>query len=104
MIRELRDGDVEAFVELRREALLDSPLAFVASLDDDVFSSPGTVREQLRGAPESVIIGAFKCERKMSDGKSSVVYLPRNITTRSITIFTRCDTLLTIDRLPSQLL
>jgi RimJ/RimL family protein N-acetyltransferase len=60
MIRELRDGDVETFVELRREALLDSPLAFVASPDDDVFSSPGTVREQLRGAPESVIIGAFR--------------------------------------------
>ena len=60
MIRELRDGDVETFVELRREALLDSPLAFVASPDDDVFSAPGTVREQLRGAPESVIIGAFR--------------------------------------------
>jgi hypothetical protein len=27
MIRELRGGDVEAYVELRREALLDSPLA-----------------------------------------------------------------------------
>jgi ribosomal protein S18 acetylase RimI-like enzyme len=60
MIRELRDGDVEVFVELRREALLDSPLAFVASPDDDVFSSPGTVPEQLRGAPESIIIGAFR--------------------------------------------
>ena len=46
LIRELRDGDVEAFVELRREALLDSPLAFVASPSDDRFSAPETVREQ----------------------------------------------------------
>ena len=60
VIRELRDGDVEAFVELRRQALLDSPLAFAASPSDDLFSSPGTVREQLRGAPESVIVGAFR--------------------------------------------
>ena len=60
MIRELRDGDVEAFVELRREALLDSPLAFVASPGDDLFSSSEAVREQLRGAPASVIVGAFR--------------------------------------------
>jgi ribosomal protein S18 acetylase RimI-like enzyme len=60
MIRELRDGDVEAFVELRREALLDSPLAFVASPGDDLFSSPRAVREQLRGTPASVIMGAFR--------------------------------------------
>jgi hypothetical protein len=60
MIRELRDGDVEPFVKLRREALLDSPLAFVASPGDDVFSSPGTVREQLRRAPEAVILGTFR--------------------------------------------
>ncbi len=46
LIRELRDGDVEAFVELRREALLDSPLAFVASPSDDRFSAPETVHEQ----------------------------------------------------------
>jgi RimJ/RimL family protein N-acetyltransferase len=60
MIRELRDGDVEPFVNLRREALLDSPLAFAASPDDDLFSSSETVCEQLRGGPESVIIGAFR--------------------------------------------
>jgi RimJ/RimL family protein N-acetyltransferase len=60
LIRELRDGDVEAFVELRRQALLDSPLAFAASPGDDLFSSSGTVREQLQGGPESVIIGAFR--------------------------------------------
>ena len=53
VIRELRDGDVEAFVELRREALFDSPLAFAASPSDDLFSSPGTVREQLRACDPS---------------------------------------------------
>ena len=46
LIRELRDGDVEAFVELRREALLDSPLAFVASPSDHRFSAPETIHEQ----------------------------------------------------------
>jgi ribosomal protein S18 acetylase RimI-like enzyme len=60
VIRELHDGDVEAFVDLRRQALLDSPLAFAASPGDDLFSAPGTVREQLRCGPESVIIGAFR--------------------------------------------
>ena len=60
MIRELRDQDVEAYVELRRESLLDSPLAFVASPSDDLFSSPKTVREHLRRGPEAVILGAFR--------------------------------------------
>ena len=60
MIRELRDGDVEAYVKLRREALLDSPLAFVSSPGDDLFSSAEAVREQLRRAPEFVIMGAFR--------------------------------------------
>jgi ribosomal protein S18 acetylase RimI-like enzyme len=60
MIRELRYGDVEEFVKLRREALLDSPLAFASSPADDLFSSAEPVREELRRAPESVIIGAFR--------------------------------------------
>lgn len=60
MIRELRDGDIEAYVELRREALRASPLAFAASPDDDLVSSVEAVREQLRHAPESTILGAFR--------------------------------------------
>jgi ribosomal protein S18 acetylase RimI-like enzyme len=60
VIRELRDGDVEAYVKLRREALVDSPLAFVASPADDLFSSPQAVCEELRRGPEGVIIGAFR--------------------------------------------
>jgi ribosomal protein S18 acetylase RimI-like enzyme len=60
VIRELRDGDVEAYVKLRREALVDSPLAFVASPADDLFSSAQAVCEELRRGPEAVIIGAFR--------------------------------------------
>jgi hypothetical protein len=60
MIRELRHSDVATYVKLRREALLDSPLAFVASPADDLFSSPAAVREELCRGPEAVIIGAFR--------------------------------------------
>jgi len=60
MIRELREHDAEAYVALRRDALLDSPLAFGASPTDDFVSSAEAVREQLRQAPEWVILGAFQ--------------------------------------------
>jgi RimJ/RimL family protein N-acetyltransferase len=60
MIRQLRDNDAEAYVNLRRQALLESPLAFASSPADDFASSPDAVREQLRRAAESVIIGAFR--------------------------------------------
>lgn len=59
MIRLLHDEDAEAYVELRREALCDAPLAFASSPDDDLVSDLGTLREQLRRAPDSVIFGAF---------------------------------------------
>ena len=52
--------DAEAYAELRRESLLDSPLAFASSPDDDIVSSAEAVREQLRRAPDSVIFGAFQ--------------------------------------------
>ena len=60
MIRELRDPDAEAYAELRREALLESPLSFASSPADDLVSSPEAVREQLGRTPESVILGAFR--------------------------------------------
>jgi len=60
MIRKLQNDDAQAYVELRREALLESPLAFASSPDDDIFSTPEAVREQLRRVPETVIIGAFR--------------------------------------------
>jgi ribosomal protein S18 acetylase RimI-like enzyme len=59
-IRELREGDVEAYVSLRREALLDSPLAFAASPGDDHASSREAVLELLRRAPDRVLLGAFR--------------------------------------------
>jgi RimJ/RimL family protein N-acetyltransferase len=62
MIRALLDHDVEVYVELRREALLDSPLAFVSSPGDDFASSPENLREQLRRAPDWVLFGAFRPE------------------------------------------
>jgi ribosomal protein S18 acetylase RimI-like enzyme len=60
MIRVLREEDAQAYTKLRRESLLDAPLAFASSPADDLSSDPDAVREQLRRAPEFVIIGAFE--------------------------------------------
>jgi ribosomal protein S18 acetylase RimI-like enzyme len=60
MIRQLEVGDADAYLRLRREALRDSPLAFVSSADDDLVSSAEAAREQLRKAPDSVLLGAFE--------------------------------------------
>jgi RimJ/RimL family protein N-acetyltransferase len=62
MVREIRDEDAAAYVELRRRALLDSPLAFTASPADDFVGSADAVHRQLRQAPEWVIFGAFNPE------------------------------------------
>jgi len=56
----LREPDAEAYAALRREALLDAPLAFASSPGDDFAASPEAVREHLRRAPSSVILGAFQ--------------------------------------------
>ena len=58
MIRQLRAADAEAYLELRRQALLDAPGAFAASPEDDLVASVEAVRVQLRRAPDTVIIGA----------------------------------------------
>jgi RimJ/RimL family protein N-acetyltransferase len=58
-IRPLDSDDIDAFVAIRRAALLDTPLAFAASPEDDIASSPGVIREQLRRAPNYAIFGAF---------------------------------------------
>jgi ribosomal protein S18 acetylase RimI-like enzyme len=60
MVRTLQDTDCEAFVALRRKALLDSPLAFASSPSDDKAASIETVRERLRRSPDWVILGAFR--------------------------------------------
>ena len=45
MIRLLREEDADAYANLRREALLDAPLAFASSPDDDFISDVEAVRE-----------------------------------------------------------
>lgn len=53
MIRPLHPSDLEAFAALRRQALLEAPLAFVASPDGDFAVS------QFRHEPDWVVFGAF---------------------------------------------
>lgn len=59
MIRALTDADLEAYVALRREALVDTPMAFAASPEDDFASSVETLREQIKKAPDWILFGAF---------------------------------------------
>ena len=60
MIRALTDDDLEIYVAIRREALLDAPLAFAASPDDDFASSVKDLSVQLKKAPDWMIFGAFE--------------------------------------------
>ena len=59
MIRALTPDDLEMYVALRRQALLDAPLAFAASPDDDFASSVTDLAAQMKKAPDWVIFGAF---------------------------------------------
>ena len=61
-IRLLIPDDAEAYVALRRESLIDSPLAFTSSPEDDTASSIAAVREMLALGPDTVIVGAFAPE------------------------------------------
>jgi ribosomal protein S18 acetylase RimI-like enzyme len=58
-IRPLVPGDAAVYAVLRREALLEAPLAFHASPGDDFVGSLTTLTELLRETPDWVIIGAF---------------------------------------------
>ncbi len=60
MIRQLRAQDAEAYAKLRREAVLDSPLSFASSPEDDVTATASAARDQVSRGPESVIFGAFE--------------------------------------------
>ena len=62
MIRRLRADDAEAYLALRREMLVEAPLAFASSPGDDLFSSLEATRERLGRAPDEVIFGAFDPE------------------------------------------
>jgi ribosomal protein S18 acetylase RimI-like enzyme len=59
MIRLLGEDDLTAYLTLRRESLLSSPLAFASSLEDDRASNPESLRSYLRGPPDEVLFGAF---------------------------------------------
>jgi RimJ/RimL family protein N-acetyltransferase len=58
-IRILHSADAASYFRLRRQSLLDSPLEFLASPEDDPASSEGAVREFLARGPESVVFGAL---------------------------------------------
>jgi ribosomal protein S18 acetylase RimI-like enzyme len=58
-IRILNQDDAGELFRLRRSALLDSPLAFLASLEDDLAFSEATVRDLLKPQRESVVFGAY---------------------------------------------
>lgn len=60
MVRLLTEADAEAYFELRRASLLDTPLAFASSPEDDVASSADAIREQLRSGSGPAIFGAFR--------------------------------------------
>ena len=57
-IRILTQSDAGDLFRLRRSALLDSPLAFLASPEDDLASSEVAVRELLEPRRNSVVFGA----------------------------------------------
>ena len=62
VIRPLRAGDAEAFLELKRQGLRSDPASFVAALDDDGPDPVERVRERLARASSStgdVVLGAF---------------------------------------------
>ena len=63
MIRTLSAGDAEEVFELRRQALIDSPLAFLASPEDDVASSVESVRDLLSRGVNSPLFGA--CDTRL---------------------------------------
>ena len=60
MIRELTTKDIEAYAVIRHAGLVELPLSFSASVDDDFVSSPEAVRRELDRTPESTIFGAFR--------------------------------------------
>lgn len=57
-IRQMQPSDASQVFALRRRSVLESPLAFLASPEDDVASSVAVVRELLGHAPDSVVFGA----------------------------------------------
>lgn len=69
MIRRLLPEDAEAYAALRLEMLLDSPLSFASSPEDDLASGPEAARAMLT-RPASVLFGAFLEEEERSSASS----------------------------------
>lgn len=63
VIRPLAAGEVDTFIELRREALAAAPLAFAASPEDDRGSSSEFMRESLGDPDNAAVLGAFDGEQ-----------------------------------------
>jgi GNAT superfamily N-acetyltransferase len=61
-IRLLRENDAAPFFALRRASLLDAPLAFGASPEDDLAASVESVRELLQRGAENAVYGALAPE------------------------------------------
>jgi len=59
MIRALTEADLEAYIALRRESLVNAPLAFAASPEDDFAANADALRGQMAKAPDWVLFGAF---------------------------------------------
>lgn len=58
-VRRLGPQDAPLLMSLRREALEADPLAFAASIDDDVGLDPDFVRRSLSDADEQAVFGHF---------------------------------------------
>jgi ribosomal protein S18 acetylase RimI-like enzyme len=58
-IRPLTDDDLPEFVRLRQRALVEKPLAFLASPENDAGSNLESLRSHLALAPEYLLYGAF---------------------------------------------
>ena len=61
-VRRVSESEAEALLALRREALTEAPLAFLASPESDVAASLEAVRAMLRGETGAVVLGAFAPE------------------------------------------
>lgn len=59
VIRPMSGEDAEPFFVLRRSALVESPLSFSASPQDDVASSVEAARQLLTRDPDAIVLGAF---------------------------------------------
>lgn len=58
LIRPLRESDLDAYLELRAEALLDDPLAFTSSPEDDTSSTRASLLQQMLLAPDWILFVA----------------------------------------------